>query len=219
MRRGKSVFMWRVTLGLTRKIMEPTRRGATGTESPKGVFAEKKHHKLRLSLKNNTARVLVCSECSGGPSDIEGKTTRVGASECGQRTSFNRISEAGNRDDVEGVVANTPNLFRNGAVGFIDWLDRTKSFYLWFASRHDMPSRAAFLKHKRMCADYRAGEDMGLQTTRLAHDVDGSDWFVSPVRHEPHDFFEVLPWKRGPGINPGVRKVPPIPVFRACCQN
>jgi hypothetical protein len=35
----------------------------------------------------------------------------------------NRTREAGNRDEVEGVVANTPNSFRTGVVGFIDWLD------------------------------------------------------------------------------------------------
>ena len=73
------------------------------------------------------------SEWSGGANDIEGKATRVGASECGQRTSFNRPREAGNRDEVEGAVANTLKLHRNGAakpralcftlVGFIDWLD------------------------------------------------------------------------------------------------
>src|SRR5438477_13103097 len=86
--------------------------------------------KPRLALNNNTAGVRKRSEWSGGPSDIEGKTTRVGASECGQRTSFNRTREAGNRDEIEGIVANTLNLFRNGAnlfaktfgVGFIDWL-------------------------------------------------------------------------------------------------
>ena len=41
-----------------------------------------------------------------------------------------RTRAAGNRDEVEGVVANTLNAFRNGAsllanafgVGFIDWL-------------------------------------------------------------------------------------------------
>jgi hypothetical protein len=65
---------------------------------------------------NNTAGVRERSEWSGGASDIEGKTTRVGASECGQRTSFNRTREAGNRDEVEGVVANTLNLHRNGAA-------------------------------------------------------------------------------------------------------
>ena len=72
------------------------------------------------------------SEWSDGASDIEGKATRVGASECGRRTSFNRTREAGNRDEVEGVAANTLMLLRNGAacrvslftlVGFIDWLD------------------------------------------------------------------------------------------------
>ncbi len=72
------------------------------------------------------------SEWSGGPSDIERKTTRVGASECGQRTSFNRTREAGHLDEIQGVVANTLQLPRNGAacrvsiftlVGFIGWLD------------------------------------------------------------------------------------------------
>jgi hypothetical protein len=63
------------------------------------------------------------SEWSGGPGDIEGKTTRVGASECGQRTSFNRTREAGHLDEIEGVVANTLELSRNGAVSFVDWLD------------------------------------------------------------------------------------------------
>ena len=77
----------------------------------------------RQSLKNNTAGVREPSDWSCGASDIEGKTTRVGASEGGLRTSFNRTREAGNRDEVEGVVANTPNTFRHGAVGFIEWLD------------------------------------------------------------------------------------------------
>src|SRR6266705_3586095 len=77
--------------------------------------------KPRLALNNNTTGVRERSEWSGGPSDIEGKTTRVGASECGQRTSFNRTRVAGHLDEIQGVVA--LNLFRNGAVGFIDWLD------------------------------------------------------------------------------------------------
>jgi hypothetical protein len=74
------------------------------------------------------------SEWSGGPSDMEGKTTRVGASECGQRTSFNRTREAGHLDEIQGVVASTPNLFRNGAVGFIVWLDGFVLMTLWRAS-------------------------------------------------------------------------------------
>ena len=61
---------------------------------------------------------------AAGLSDIEGKTTSVGASECGQRTSFNRTRVAGSRDEVEGVVANTLNVFRGGAVGFIDLVRR-----------------------------------------------------------------------------------------------
>jgi hypothetical protein len=55
------------------------------------------------------AGVRESSEWSAGPSDIEGKTTRVGASECGQRTSFNRTRVAGHLDEIQGVVANTLN--------------------------------------------------------------------------------------------------------------
>jgi hypothetical protein len=76
---------------------------------------QRERDKPRLSLKNNTAGVCELSEWSRGRSDIEGKATRVGASECGQRTSFNRTREAGNRDKVEGAVANTLNLYCNGA--------------------------------------------------------------------------------------------------------
>ena len=50
-------------------------------------------------------------------SDIEGKTTRVGGSDCGQRTSFNRTRVAGHLDEIQGVVANT----LNGARG--KWCD------------------------------------------------------------------------------------------------
>jgi hypothetical protein len=90
--------------------MEPAGSGATWTGSPKGVFAGRKHHKPRLSLKNYTAGVC-------------------------ERQDANRTREAGSRDEVEGVVANTLNLPRNGAVGFIDWLDgciispKTQSVY------------------------------------------------------------------------------------------
>src|SRR6266480_4409843 len=88
--------------------------------------------KPRLALNNITAGVRESSEWSGGPSDIEGKTTRVGASECGQRTSFNRTRVAEHLDEIQGVVANIVTLYRSGAsllansfgVGFIDWLDR-----------------------------------------------------------------------------------------------
>jgi hypothetical protein len=89
--------------------------GATWTGSPKGVSTGRKHHKPRVALNNNTAGVRELSEWSGRLSDIERKTTRVGASECGQRTRFNRTREAGNRDEVEGVVASTLDLFRNEA--------------------------------------------------------------------------------------------------------
>jgi hypothetical protein len=69
--------------------------------------------KPRLALDNITAGVCEPSEWSGGSSDIEGKTTRVGASECGQRTSFNRTREAGHLGEIKGVAAN----MLNGARG------------------------------------------------------------------------------------------------------
>ena len=86
--------------------MESAGSGATWTGSPKGVFSGRKHHKPRQSLNNNTVGVH-------------------------KREDENRTREAGNRDEVEGVVANTLDLYRNGArllaknfgVDFIDLLD------------------------------------------------------------------------------------------------
>jgi hypothetical protein len=43
-----------------------------------------------------------------------------------EREDANRTREAGNRDEGEGV-ANTLRSQRNGAVGFIEWLDGTAS--------------------------------------------------------------------------------------------
>ena len=39
-----------------------------------------------------------------------------------EREDVNRTREAGGLDEIQGVVANTLNAFRGGAVGFIDWL-------------------------------------------------------------------------------------------------
>ena len=43
----------------------------------------------------------------------KGKTTRVGASERGQKPGFNRTRKAGHLDEIQGVVAST----LNGASG------------------------------------------------------------------------------------------------------
>jgi hypothetical protein len=40
-----------------------------------------------------------------------------------EREDANRTKEAGHLAEIQGVVTNTLNLFRNEAVGFIDWLD------------------------------------------------------------------------------------------------
>ena len=40
-----------------------------------------------------------------------------------EREDKNRTREAGHLNEIQGIVANTLNLFPNGAVGFIDWLD------------------------------------------------------------------------------------------------
>ena len=40
-----------------------------------------------------------------------------------EREDTNRTREAGNLDEIQGVVAITFAIIRNGAVGFIDWLD------------------------------------------------------------------------------------------------
>ncbi len=65
--------------------------------NPKGGFAGRKRHKPGLALNNNTAGVC-------------------------EREDANRTREAGHLDEIQGVVANRLNIFRGGAVGFIDWL-------------------------------------------------------------------------------------------------
>jgi hypothetical protein len=42
-----------------------------------------------------------------------------------EREEANRTRKAGHLDEIQGVVANTLNLLRIGAVGFIGWLDRS----------------------------------------------------------------------------------------------
>src|SRR5437899_11222999 len=106
--------------------MEPAGSGATWTGSPKGVFAGRKHHKPRLALNNITAGVHEPSEWSGGPSDIEGKTTRVGASKCGQRTSVNCTGVAGHLDEIQGVVANAELIPQ-----WSRWLHRLVRWFVW----------------------------------------------------------------------------------------
>jgi hypothetical protein len=39
-----------------------------------------------------------------------------------EREDANRTRVAGHLDEIQGVAANTLGVFRNGAVGFIDWL-------------------------------------------------------------------------------------------------
>ena len=83
--------------------MEPAGSGATWTGSPKGIFEGRNYHKSRQSLK----------------------TIRR------EREDVNHTRVAGNRDEVEGVVANSLGLYRNGTsllaktfgVGLIGWLD------------------------------------------------------------------------------------------------
>jgi hypothetical protein len=90
--------------------------GRLGLLIHSNIFVEP-NDKPRLALTNITAGVREPSEWSGRPSDIEGKTTRVGASECGQRTSFNRTRVAGHIDEIQGVVASTLKLACDGALG------------------------------------------------------------------------------------------------------
>jgi hypothetical protein len=75
--------------------------------SNRACFAQREGDKPRLALNNITAGVR-------------------------EREDANRTREAGHLEEIQGVVANTLNLFLNGAacrvssftlVGFIDWLD------------------------------------------------------------------------------------------------
>ena len=56
--------------------------------------------------------------------ECTGKVPRYNTAGVREREDENRTREAGNRDEVEGVVANILKPPCNGAVGFIDWLDQ-----------------------------------------------------------------------------------------------
>ena len=76
--------------------LKPNQTERHGREARR-VFSREENTKPRQSLNNITTGVR-------------------------EREDTNRTREAGNRDEVEGVVANTLKLFRDGAIGFIDWL-------------------------------------------------------------------------------------------------
>ena len=46
-----------------------------------------------------------------------------------EREDANRTREAGHLDEIQGVVANTLKLQRNGGVGLIDWLDDSRNHH------------------------------------------------------------------------------------------
>jgi hypothetical protein len=60
-----------------------------------------------------------------------------------EREDANRTREAGHLDEIQGVAANTLNLSRKGAVGFIDWLDlgKGRGSRLLAAPRQDAAKR------------------------------------------------------------------------------
>ena len=55
-----------------------------------------------------------------------------------EREDANRTWVAGSRDEVESVVTSKLDVQRNGAVGFIDWLDAfiRHSFVEWIREDH-----------------------------------------------------------------------------------
>ena len=87
---------------------------------------------------------------------------------CGKPKAGNKMdalagAQAGNRDEVEGVVANTLAIIRNGAsplaktfgVGFIDWLDGglekiSSPSESYEDAKWDLELRGSFI-HDRAC--------------------------------------------------------------------
>jgi hypothetical protein len=102
--------------------MEPAGSGVKWTGSPKGVFAGRKHHKPRLALNNNTAGV--CERKDANRSRIAGHLDEIQGV-----VAISLNGARGKRCDIDGQAkgrmsgSERVNLFRNGAVGFIDWLD------------------------------------------------------------------------------------------------
>jgi len=68
-----------------------------------------------------------------------------------EREDANRTREAGNLDEIQGVGANSLKLYRQGAVGFIDWLDVQMLFCPQNLISGEFPSVVLSL-HRRIAA-------------------------------------------------------------------
>ncbi len=134
--------------------------------------------KPRLALNNITAGVREPSEWSGGPSDIEGKTTRVGASECGQRTSFNRTRQAGHLDEIQGVVASSLNCFAKWRLASSNgWTDQCESRCSNLPSRSHvtpLPSHSLYISILHVSWDILGEKNLHVITVPHPHFVDAS---------------------------------------------
>jgi hypothetical protein len=73
-----------------------------------------------------------------------------------EREHANRTREAGHLDEIQGVVANTLKVHRNGAVGFIDWLD----FGTWLINELIIIRAFASLRFAARTSLYIAAEDV-----------------------------------------------------------
>jgi len=119
-----------------------------------------------------------------------------------EREDANRTRVAGHLDEIQGVVAITLNVFRNGAVGFIDWLDRLTSIPSCAYRRcalaviDDAPMPRNFLQVEDH--NFVVGiscNDMHLIRPLAARPADGDDSVTPRVGNEPDDLLELCAWE------------------------
>src|SRR6266516_1020246 len=117
----------------------------------------------------------VCAGCNGahGISDMEGKVTSVGASECGQRASFNRDRDLADEPNWCSSVLgcrNARGLANRIEIGYhrrgngAIWAKQTPAYWFSAASRNELVAhsyhkplmmhewRSVFFSKKLLCA-------------------------------------------------------------------
>ena len=107
-----------------------------------------------------------------------------------------RTREAGNRDAVEGVVADTPKLSRNRAVGFIDWLGRVgfvrrrvRKMIFWSTEEQNNTKKNVGDRNERR--ENPPTAHTGVPQSRQAYEED----LIDRQRCETQEWHQVFEWR------------------------
>jgi hypothetical protein len=102
-----------------------------------------------------------------------------------ERADANRTREPGHLDEIQGSIASSLKLPRNGAVGFIDWLGVPSSPSPRPLPEEDLACSANMARSKLLLAARRRLWTVSVQTIALARSFENT--FGLDSRPDPRD--------------------------------